>query len=235
MQDDEAQEALEEVMIDVAYELNTKGYPAELVKLQPHLRFVANSAIEGNDERAATLLSNLGYHLGAIADYANARPYSEQALAVREQVLGPTHPDTALSLNNLAILRYYDGHFAQAAKLTRRAFLIWEQALGSDHPDTISSRQSLMAIEERLQGTQPQRREEQIGEIISQAEANIADMLAANDAEQRIAFATALEQRAQWAENGEEAGSPYLALAARLRELARTLDIKQENLRNDDT
>ncbi|NJK81964.1 MAG: tetratricopeptide repeat protein, partial [Chloroflexaceae bacterium] len=43
-----------------------------------------------------------GALLEAQGDYAAARPLSERALAIKEQVLGPTHPDTALSLNNLA-------------------------------------------------------------------------------------------------------------------------------------
>ncbi len=46
---------------------------------------------------------------------------------------------------------------------------------------------------------------------------------AANAAGQRAALTAELEQRAQWAENGEAEGSPYLALAARLRELATQL------------
>ena len=33
-------------------------------------------------------------------DYAAAHPLYERALAIREQVLGPDHPDTAASLNN---------------------------------------------------------------------------------------------------------------------------------------
>ena len=37
-----------------------------------------------------------------LAAYAQARPLFERALAIREKVLGPEHPDTAESLNNLA-------------------------------------------------------------------------------------------------------------------------------------
>ena len=40
----------------------------------------------------------------AQGELAAARPLYERALAIRERVLGPGHPDTATSLNNLASL-----------------------------------------------------------------------------------------------------------------------------------
>ena len=36
--------------------------------------------------------------------YEQAESLYERALAIREQQLGPEHPDTATSLNNLAVL-----------------------------------------------------------------------------------------------------------------------------------
>ena len=49
------------------------------------------------------------YRHGALAAYAAARPLFERALAIREKALGPEHPDTAASLNNLAILLQAQG------------------------------------------------------------------------------------------------------------------------------
>jgi len=77
--------------------------------------------------------------------------YYERALAIWEKNLGPDHPDTASSLNNLATLCYYEGELEKAVRLMRRALAIWEAALGPEHPDTQSARRSLAAIEERLQ------------------------------------------------------------------------------------
>jgi tetratricopeptide (TPR) repeat protein len=85
---------------------------------------------------------------------AEARPYYERFLAISERVLGAEHPDTARSLNNLAVLCYYEHDYQQAARLMRRALGIWDAVLGPDHPDTMSSRQSLAAIEREL-GEQP--------------------------------------------------------------------------------
>ena len=41
--------------------------------------------------------------------YAEAIPIAERIRAIREKVLGPEHPDTAQSLNNLAVLYYTMG------------------------------------------------------------------------------------------------------------------------------
>ena len=38
----------------------------------------------------------------SMGDYAKAEPLYRRALAIREKALGPEHPDTATSLNNLA-------------------------------------------------------------------------------------------------------------------------------------
>jgi Flp pilus assembly protein TadD len=109
------------------------------------------SRIAYANAHAAGLCNTLGYLLQAMGDLAGARPYYERALAIREAALGPDHPDTALSLNNLAILCYYEGKPEEAARLMRRALAIWEAKLGPGHPDTQNARRSLAAIEERLQ------------------------------------------------------------------------------------
>ena len=56
------------------------------------------------------------------ATYAEARPLYERALAIHEKVLGPEHPDTATSLNNLACLLQAQGDLrGGAAALRARA------------------------------------------------------------------------------------------------------------------
>ena len=53
---------------------------------------------------SAANLNNLARLLEYQGDLAAARPLFERALAIREKALGPEHPDTAGSLNNLACL-----------------------------------------------------------------------------------------------------------------------------------
>ena len=70
----------------------------------------------------------------------------ERALAIREQALGPAHPDTAQSLNNLGVLLRTAGDLVAARPYYERALAIFEQALGPDHPDTAQSLNNLAIL-----------------------------------------------------------------------------------------
>ena len=88
-------------------------------------------ASQYGDEASATSLSCSRPR----ATCAGARPLCERALAITEKALGPEHRDTAVSLNNLALLLQTQGDLAGAQPLYERALAIYEKALGPDHPD----------------------------------------------------------------------------------------------------
>jgi hypothetical protein len=54
-------------------------------------------------------------------DVAGARPRFERALAIWEKTRGPDHPDTALGLENLALVLRDQGDLAGAVSLAERA------------------------------------------------------------------------------------------------------------------
>jgi tetratricopeptide (TPR) repeat protein len=113
---------------------------------------------EGSERAAATLLSKLdSYRDGALATYAEAQLLSERALAIREKLLGPDHPDTALSLNNLGVLLQVQGDFPGARRCYESALAIHEKALGPDHPETannLSNLGGLLKVQGDLAGAQ---------------------------------------------------------------------------------
>jgi Tfp pilus assembly protein PilF len=84
----------------------------------------------------ASLCYNVGYYLSRRAQYEQAEPLFLRALHIREQSLGPDHPQVASPLNNLAILYYQQGKFQEAEPLYQRALHIRKQSLGPDHPLT---------------------------------------------------------------------------------------------------
>jgi tetratricopeptide (TPR) repeat protein len=165
--DSASQAAVEEVVLETARRLNRGGSPGPLLSLQPHLRRVTEVALrraEGHPPhapvaadagpsptrgaqedraRAASLGNALGYHLWLGGDYAGARPYYERALATRERALGPDHPDTAVSVNDVAGVLWMQGDYAGARPYYERALATRERALGPDHPDTATSRDAL--------------------------------------------------------------------------------------------
>ncbi len=67
--------------------------------------------------------------------YADAMARGEQALALREAVLGGSHPDVARSLDLLGFHHLLRGNPVRAEPLLRRALAIQEAALGKHHPD----------------------------------------------------------------------------------------------------
>jgi len=71
--------------------------------------------------------------------YAEAEPLALQALEVSLKKNGPDHPDTAMSLNNLALLYKTQGKYDLAEPLYKRALAIKEKVLGPDHADTVTS------------------------------------------------------------------------------------------------
>lgn len=56
-------------------------------------------------------------HIQAQREYERAEQLYKRALAIREQVLKGDHPDTARSLNNLAMLRWHRGQLQAASNL----------------------------------------------------------------------------------------------------------------------
>ncbi len=78
--------------------------------------------------------------------YNEAIPLAQQALAIWKQQLGDNHPDTAISLNNLAGLYTVQGRYSEAEPLYKQALAIHKQQLGDNHPLTAASLNNLAAL-----------------------------------------------------------------------------------------
>ena len=76
----------------------------------------------------------------------SARPLFERALAISEKALGPEHPTTAASLNNLGNLLRYQGDLAGARPLYERAVAIDEKVYGSEHPEVATDLNNLAVL-----------------------------------------------------------------------------------------
>ncbi len=84
--------------------------------------------------------------LEANGDNTQAVPVWQEILAIREQQLGLEHPDTAASLNKLALLYRALGRYGEAEPLYRRSLAIREKLLGPGHPDTATSINNLARL-----------------------------------------------------------------------------------------
>ena len=61
-------------------------------------------------------------------------------------MLGKEHPDTLVSVNNLALLYEAQGRYGEAEPLYRRALEAYERVLGKEHPDTLISVNNLAGL-----------------------------------------------------------------------------------------
>jgi tetratricopeptide (TPR) repeat protein len=86
------------------------------------------------------------YRQTVLAAYGDARPLFERALAIRKKARGPEHPDTASSLNNLALLLQKQGDLVAARPLYERALEIGEKVQGPDHPATATRLNNLAGL-----------------------------------------------------------------------------------------
>jgi tetratricopeptide (TPR) repeat protein len=84
---------------------------------------------------AGRLHNTIGEYLYYRAQYAEAEPLYQRAIAIGEKTLGPEHPDLAVWLNNLASLYKNQSKYEEAEPLFKRAIAIGEKTLGPEHPD----------------------------------------------------------------------------------------------------
>jgi tetratricopeptide (TPR) repeat protein len=127
-------------------------------------RAKVNSPLEVTDETIVTLieasflrqaqgiegyagwLSQRSRFVMDAARFASVTALWREAVSTIEDHLGPEHPDTGQSLNNLAGLLQDQGDFAGARPLYERALAIREEALGPEHPDTAQSLNNLAGL-----------------------------------------------------------------------------------------
>lgn len=114
-------------------------------RLLPHARLCAEyiERFRFSFEEAGQLLHKMGFYLTKRERYTDAEPYYRQALALQEQTLGATHPDTATTLNNLAALYRMIGSYAESEKVYQRALAIRQKMLGPEHPDVATTLNNL--------------------------------------------------------------------------------------------
>ena len=115
---------------------------------QPHvLSWLDETALTEQQQKAVAFLFNqVAFDAFTQGRYTEAEPLYQCALAIAEEQLGASHPQTAGSLNNLALLYESQGRYTEAEPLYQRALAIREEQLGASHPDTAGSLNNLAAL-----------------------------------------------------------------------------------------
>lgn len=134
--DSSSEAAVERAVLAEMHQLNENRLPMPMLALQNHLRTVTDAALRRADVQAAELSAVLGWQFVLLSAMDEAQRYLEQALAIRERLLGEQHPATADSLGLLGLLHQFQGALTAARPYHERALTICERTLGQQHPDT---------------------------------------------------------------------------------------------------
>ena len=101
---------------------------------------------DGNHPDIAYSMHALANMFEATGRWAEAESLDVEALALRRRLLGPDHPMTMATLNNLAIVRYRMGRLDSAEEAFREAVRLWRASLGLTHTYTRRGMNSLGAV-----------------------------------------------------------------------------------------
>src|SRR5262249_53916751 len=125
---------------------NPSAWPV-CAQLTPHLLTLQDSQLEEMPQARdwASLLMRAGGDLHRRAAHLQGKPLMNRALAIRERLLGP-HPETAATLNNLALLVQDQGDLAAARPLYEAALAIREASLGPASEETAASLNNLALL-----------------------------------------------------------------------------------------
>ncbi|MEY4354716.1 MAG: hypothetical protein RLZZ609_2957 [Cyanobacteriota bacterium] len=137
---------------------DVRSWPV-LDPLAPHAKAVAGFAdASGISEPTARLWSLLGQLQYIKASFGEAEPLMRRVLAIDEAHYGPSHPNVAIDLNNLAQLLQATNRLAEAEPLMRRALAIDEASYGPDHPNVardLNNLAQLLQATNRLAEAEP--------------------------------------------------------------------------------
>ena len=142
---DAAADLLDRVDIDSLPREDTDGRRREARDLIDQLRAIAAQGYSRPLFECERVVADLPHVLFHATDLGlpNEALALRGALSVVEEVLGPDHPDTLVSRNNLASAYESAGRLGEAIPLYEQVLADRVRVLGDDHPHTLTSRNNL--------------------------------------------------------------------------------------------
>jgi serine/threonine protein kinase len=144
-----ANEILASIFRDLDPRAEEKGRPTLRVQLGERLNEAARllqSEPIGDPATAARLQTLLGSSLGGLGQYDKALALLEQARQTNEELLGPNHPDTLVTKNNLAGVYRDQGKYDRAEALYLEVVPALTAKRGAGNRDSLTSKQNLALL-----------------------------------------------------------------------------------------
>ncbi len=98
---------------------------------------------QGQELTEAAIRQAIGDAYLGVSEADKGIPHLERSVALRQTNLGPEHPDTLASMNNLAVCYQDAGKLDQALPLLEETLKLTKAKLGPHHPDTFGSMNNL--------------------------------------------------------------------------------------------
>ncbi len=137
--DEEAQSDVEREVASEAERALFEGQPVRLTSLLPHLRHMAKSVGDREDETANLVHHALGFSLYKLKEYDEARPHLERAVEISVKLRGPAHWATFRQRSNLAMVMEHQGESDAALKMYEGVLEDQKRELGPRHHDVAST------------------------------------------------------------------------------------------------
>ena len=116
---------------------------AECARWLPHVRFNVEHWPRESKANPTALWMSAGNYAWVTGRAREANFFFESALNERLRGLGEEHPDTLISMNNLAETLRAIGEFKAARKLHEDTLKVRQRVLGQEHQDTLTSMSNL--------------------------------------------------------------------------------------------
>ena len=142
---------------DLLAEASAATQSGSSAKPDPHLEVRtaldrAAERIEGKFARQpeveAAIRNTIGRTYTDLGLYPEASKQLERSIDLRRRMLGPEHPDTLTSMQNLAMIYRDQGKYPQAEALNSQILEIRRRVLGLEHSDTLKSMGNLAVVYE---------------------------------------------------------------------------------------
>ena len=97
------------------------------------------TGLANDPELQSQMMRVMGTVYQSLGLTSKAEPLLRRALETRQRILGPRHPDTLQSQQDLAVVVLAQSHYPEAEKLCRETMESRRQVLGPEHHDTVDS------------------------------------------------------------------------------------------------
>lgn len=143
--DDGAGAAVEAACARAGLEAFQEGNPGRQELLLPHVRPLADAAMERIDNRAANLCTAAGDGLGQLGAYDEALPYAQRAVDITADLHGQNDRHTLQRRSNVGILLESMREYETSKAVYREVLEAQEYHLGLEDPDVAATLNNLGA------------------------------------------------------------------------------------------